>query len=179
MSIKRREFCLFGPLQILLQHAAHREGRPGTEKQQDHRHRIRCQKNPRQQCGCNAQRTRQGTLRKTKRKQSPPPEAERGRLPRRTGSATVRTPRTPGHTARRFPAKKESPRSQPRPIRRRSPPESAPTKSRAGTFCGRRPNNPARAKPAHPARAFPSPRPAPPAPGLWSAPAGMRTEKVG
>ena len=72
MSIKRREFCLFGPLQILLQHAAHREGRPGTEKQQDHRHRIRCQKNPRQQCGCNAQRTRQGTLRKTKRKQPRP-----------------------------------------------------------------------------------------------------------
>ena len=65
----RREFYLFSLLQILLQHAAHRKRRPGTEKQQDHRHRIRRQKNPRQQGGCNAQRTRQGTLWKTKRKQ--------------------------------------------------------------------------------------------------------------
>ena len=176
MSIKRREFCLFGPLQILLQHAAHREGRPGTEKQQDHRHRIRCQKNPRQQCGCNAQRTRQGTLRKTKRKQPRPAPGRAFPLPLKRKEVDCRAAQDQPQCAR--PAhqgilpgafrQKKNRRGRSRAQSGAAAPQNQP-RPKAG------PERSAEGAPIIP----PEQNRLIPAPGLWSAPASKRTEKVG
>lgn len=103
--------------------------------------------------------------------------AEKDRPPRRIKAAILRMRMRSPHTAKRSPAA-EPPPHRPHKGRRSSPPKTARTKSRAKTSSGRPPSNPARAKSAHPARAFRQSPPARRGRGRWSKWAGRIGERA-